>query len=65
MVDEQKTDAKLVCQLFEDTKLGVVPTVGDLGSWRADELEGVDGNQSDCRVLPFELTDKVADSALN
>ena len=65
MVDEQKTDAKLVCQLFEDSKLGVVTAVGNVGCGRTDELEGIDGDQGHLRVLAFEITKPIADTAFD
>ena len=65
MVDEQKADAEFVCQLFEDSKLGVVPATGDLGSGCRDELEGVDGYEGYLRVLLLELTEPIADSAFD
>lgn len=65
MVDEQKADSKLVGKLLEDTKLGVVTTVGNLGRGRADELEGVDGYEGHLRVLTLEITEPIADSAFD
>lgn len=65
MVDEQKADTELVGKILEDTKFSVVTAVGDLGSGRADKLEGVNGDQRERRVLPFEPTKPIADSALN
>ena len=65
MVNKQKTDTKFVRQLFENTEFGVVTAVGNVGSGRADKLEGVDGDQRERRVLPFEPTEPIADSTLN
>lgn len=65
MVDEQKADTELVGKILEDTKFSVVTAVGDLGSGCADKLEGVDGDQRERRVLPFEPTGPIADSTLN
>ena len=65
MMDEQKTDTEIVRQLFEDTKLGIVTTVGNLGRGRADELEGVDGNEGHLRVLTLEITEPIADTAFD
>ena len=47
MMDEQKADAKLVCQLFKDSKLCVVTSVGNVGCGCSDELEGIDGKLMD------------------
>ena len=65
MVDEQKADAELVGKLLEDTKLGVVTAVGNIWSGCTDELKGVDGYEGYLRVLPFELTEPIADSAFD
>ena len=65
MVDEQKADSKLVGKLLEDTKLGVVTAVGDLGRGRTDELEGVDSYEGHLRVLTLEITEPIADSAFD
>lgn len=40
-------------------------TIGNLGRGRADELEGVDGDQRECRVLTLEITEPIADSAFD
>ena len=65
MMDEQKTDTKLVRQLLEDSKLSVVTAVGNVGRRCTDELEGIDGNQSDCRVLALEIPKPIADTAFD
>ena len=64
-MDEQKTDTKLVCQLFEDSKLCVVTSVGNVGCGRTDELEGINGNQSDCRMLALEIPKPIAHTAFD
>ena len=40
-------------------------TIGNLGRGRADELEGVDGDQRECRVLTLEIPKPVADTAFD
>lgn len=65
MVDEQKADAELVGKLLEDTKLGVVTAVGDIGSGCTDELESVDSYEGYLRVLLLELTEPIADTAFD
>jgi hypothetical protein len=65
MVDEQKADSKLVRQLLEDAKLGVVTAVGNVGCGRADELKGIDGDQGHLRVLAFEIAEPIAHTAFD
>ena len=46
MVNEQKIDTELVCQLFEDSEFGVVTAVGNVGRGSTDELKGILGAQT-------------------
>lgn len=65
VMHQQKTDLQFLCQSTERLQFGIIVAVGDIRCRGTDQLEGVDGDESDSRMFVFEFPNSIAHTAFD